>query len=401
MAITTRSVALSLAFAFALGLAASPAPALNPLAGDYSKDQPLDVRVMAYNTQQNFIANPAADPEFNRILTAMHPDIICFEEIPSGVTAAAIAARLNTILPIAAPGWQVHFGILAGTRNALASRFPLTLTRTDTLPTSSTRGVTIALADLPNASYPLDLYLLGVHLKCCGNPGGSEDASRQRSADAIANWLGDARGNARPSGDTVVLPPNTPMLVLGDFNLVGGPQPEQTLLSGDIQDEATFGPDVKGDWDVTDILNLNPVDPFTGANFTWQGSTSFPPSALDRMMLTDSAVTVASKFILNTNTMTPAALAAAGLQAGDTLEANTSDHLPIVADLRFSAPCANQGSGDINGDSRRDGLDISAFVRELLAPTAPSLAACAADIDHSGIVNSADAALLAVLLLAP
>src|SRR6185295_19272099 len=120
-------------------------------------------------TEANFIADPNADPEFNRILVAMQPDVISFEEIASTLTMTQIATRLNTIIPIGGAGWQIHFGLLAGTRNAIASRFPLTMTRTDTIPASSTRGVTIALVDLPNASYPLDVYLLSVHLKCCGN----------------------------------------------------------------------------------------------------------------------------------------------------------------------------------------------------------------------------------------
>jgi endonuclease/exonuclease/phosphatase family metal-dependent hydrolase len=409
--------------AFALGLT-QPVSALNPLTGDYSKDNPLDIRIMAYNTEGNFIADANADPEFNRILVALQPDIISFEEIPSSLTTTIIASRLNTIMPIGGAGWQVHPGLLAGTRDVIASRFPLTLRRTDTIPVASTRGVTIALVDLPNATYPLDVYVLSVHLKCCGSAGGSEDALRRRSADAIANWLGDARGAVRPSGNNIVLPANTPMIVLGDFNMVGGPQPENTLLTGNIQDEATFGVDVKGDWDVSDMTNLNPLDPFTGNNFTWQGSSSFAPSALDRFMVSDSAFTVAAKFILNTNTMNSAALAAAGLQAGDTLPANASDHLPIVVDLRIVNPCAvdgdndgtpdctdgcpsdpnrtspglcgcnvsasAQGSGDVNGDSIIDGLDIDSFVSELLSPTSPSITACAADMNIDQAVNQLD-----------
>ena len=97
-----------------------------------------------------------------------------------------------------------------------------------------------------------------------GDPGGSEDASRQDSADAIANWLGDARGVTRPSGDNVTLPPDTPMINLGDFNLVGGPQPENTLITGDIQDEGTYGPDVKGDSNST---MWAVVLPFAGRSF--------------------------------------------------------------------------------------------------------------------------------------
>jgi endonuclease/exonuclease/phosphatase family metal-dependent hydrolase len=311
---------------------ASTSVAFDPLNGDYSREQPLDVRIVTYNHHGEFIENPSRDAAFNRILTALDPDIICFQEFSSAVSESTIANRLSSVL---GGTWYIHFGLYGGMRTVIASRYPLSLTRIDTIPASSTRGVTIALADLPDADYPVDVYLLGVHLKCCGDPGGSEDASRQDSADAIANWLGDARGVSRPSGNNVVLPADTPMVSLGDFNLVGGPQPENTLITGDIQDEGTYGPDVKGDWDVSDITNLGPVDPFTGDDFTWQGSASYDPSPLDRIFYTDSVVTVANSFILNTDTMTPAALAAAGLQAGDTLPDNSSDHLPVTMDLRF------------------------------------------------------------------
>ncbi len=324
-------------FGVVVGLLTPAAVAFDPLLGDYSRDAALDVRVMAYNHNRNFIEDPSRDAAFDRVLTLLDPDIIVFQEFTSGVSQADISNRLDSILPVGAgANWQIHFGQLGGIRTVIASRYPLLMRRTDTIPQASTRGVTIALADLPDADYPLDIYLLGVHLKCCGNPGGSEDASRQDSADAIANWLGDARGVVRPSGNNIVLPADTPMINLGDFNLVGGPQPENTLITGNIQDEGTYGPDVQGDWDVSDMTNLMPSDPFTGNTFTWQGNGNFAPSALDRMFISDSAITVANSFILNTNTMTPGALANAGLQSGDTLPGNTSDHLPVVMDVRIS-----------------------------------------------------------------
>ena len=331
----------------AVTVLAVPAWAFNPLNGDYTKADPLDVRIMEYNHGGYFISDSSRDAAFNRILVAIHPDIICFEEFPSSVTQTAIANRLNSILPISGGSWQIHMGLLGGTRNVLASRYPLTLTRTDTIPASSTRGVTIALVNLPDATYPVDVYLLGVHFKCCGTAGGTEDASRQDSADAIANWLGDARGVARASGNNITLPASTPMIALGDFNLVGGPEPETTLLTGNILQESTYGADVKGDWDNSNLTNLNPLDPFTGNNFTWQSSGSYAPSALDRMFYTDSVFTVANSFILNTSTMTAAARTAAGLQAGDTLPTSSSDHLPIAMDLRLVTPqCTGNGQCD-------------------------------------------------------
>ncbi len=351
-----RLARVALALALALVLSARPAGAFDPLTGDLSKENPLDVRVVAYNHNQYFLQNSSRDAAFNRILIALAPDVICFEEFTSGVSTQDVANRLNTILPLPSGGWQIHFGLLAGVRTALASRYPLTQTRTDTIPPSATRGVTIARVNLPDADYPVDLYLLGVHLKCCGNPGGSEDASRQDSADAIANWLGDARGVARPSGDNVSLPADTPMIALGDFNFVGGPQPENTLVTGNIQDQGFYGPDVKGDWDNSNLADLTPADPFTGDTFTWQGNSSFPPSRLDRFFYTDSALVVAHGFVLNTDTMPPQALSAAGLQAGDTLPSSSSDHLPVIADLRVAFQPAIPGDFDGDGD-----VDIDDF----------------------------------------
>ena len=351
--------------------AGRPALGFDPLAGDYSKDDPLDVRIVSYNHHGEFIETPSRDAAFHRILTALNPDIICFQEFGDAVSAATIANRLDTILPVSGGSWQIHLGLLGGIRTVIASRYPLTMTRTDTIPASSTRGVTIALADLPDADYDVDVYLLGVHLKCCGEAGGSEDASRQDSADAIANWLGDARGVTRPSGNNVVLPADTPMISLGDFNLVGGPQPEDTLITGDIQDEGEYGSDVKGDWDVSDMTDLHPTDPFTGDDFTWQGSYSYPPSRLDRFFFTDSVVTVANSFILNTDTMTPAALSAAGLQATDTLPDYASDHLPLAMDLRLASTPECTGDPDCDDDLFCNGAEYCDAANECQAGSDP------------------------------
>ena len=161
---------------FVLGPAAS---AFDPLNGDYTRDDPLDVRIVSYNHHGDFIETPSKDAAFNRILTALDPDIICFQEFSSAVSQGDVADRLDSVLPISGGSWQIHFGLLGGIRTVIASRCPLTMTRIDTIPASSMRGVTIALADLPDADYDLDVYLLGVHLKCCGDPGGPEDAQRR------------------------------------------------------------------------------------------------------------------------------------------------------------------------------------------------------------------------------
>ncbi|MEE9297109.1 MAG: endonuclease/exonuclease/phosphatase family protein [Phycisphaerae bacterium] len=329
--------------------------AYDPLNGDYSKQDTYDVRVVSYNTQKRFIASPSRDAAFERVLTVLSPDIIVFQEIPPSVGSDQIKVRLDDVLPIDGASWHVHMGRTDGfNRNVVASRFPLSLTRVDTVPISELRGVTIALVDLPDEQYVNDVYILGVHLKCCG--GTSEDARRQISADAIANWLGDARGEQRPRGDHVVLVDETPMVVVGDFNLVGpSNQPEITLIEGDIQNQGTYGPPVKGDWDDSDMNDLHPADPFTGDTDTWSSNTANPTSRLDRFIYTDSVAIVVNSFILNTLTMSSEARSALGLLLNDTTSGSTADHLPIAMDLRLHTDCNENGVPDlkdiINGDS--------------------------------------------------
>lgn len=339
-----RRLASLVAAGLALFGLSGPAYAYDPASGDYSKIDPLDVRVLTYNTYQTFIIDPERDAAYNRILAAINPDIIVFQEIAVSVSSNAVVNRLNSVLPNGT-SWYVNDGLSDGySRVVTASRYPLSLQRTDTTPPSSTRGVNLCLVDLPDGDYSLDLYMLGVHLKA-GTSGSDED-KRQRSCDAIASWLGDAR----TSGDYINLPVNTPMIVTGDFNFYSStPAQEVTLRTGDIDDNGTFGPDIKGDWDVTDIAELRPTDPFTGDTDTYSSNYSNPNSRLDRFYYTDSAMAAGARFILNTLTMSYTARSALGLNVTDTTSSQTSDHLPVVMDVRlaFMNDCNQNGIDDL------------------------------------------------------
>ncbi len=307
--------------------------AFNPAAGDFSKANPSDLRIMSYNTARNFISDSTKDALFARILQCVNPDIIAFQEIEEGITTSQLVTRLSTILPPSST-WTVHFGLSDGyIRTVLVSRFPLSMQRFDTTPSSEVRGVNMALVDLPNATYgSADIYPMVIHLKAyAGEPNTSR---RQKACDAIAKWLGDIR---TPGGD-IDLPTSTPAIVLGDTNFVDPDpqQPEVTLRTGDIVNNATYGPDIKPDWDGTDLLDVQPADPYTGDKDTYPSGTTNPTSRIDRFYITDSALGVVNSFILNTKTMTPSQRTAAGLQNGDT--DNASDHLPIVVDLNILVP---------------------------------------------------------------
>ncbi len=318
----------STAFAVLL-LLGNDASAWNPAAGDFSKSDPGHVRVLAWNVLGNFISAPATDDEFQRILTVLQPDIIGMEEIAAGLTAAQIQARLDALMPLGGTNhWTVHLGKSDGFNQCiLATRHPQSLAITDTTPASEVRGVNGALVDLPNATYAKDIYVMVIHLKAFA--GGTNTARRQTACDALAKWFGDLRS----AGGSVNLPADTPALVMGDTNFVDAnpQQPEVTLRTGDIIDNATYGPDVKGDWDNTDLVDVTPADPYTGDTDTYPSGTTGPTSRIDRFYYTDSAAAVARSFVFNTRAMSAGARTAAGLLAADS--ETISDHLAIVTDF--------------------------------------------------------------------
>ncbi|NOX57895.1 MAG: endonuclease/exonuclease/phosphatase family protein, partial [Planctomycetes bacterium] len=368
--------------ALAILLCTTTASGFDPASGDYLRDNPLHIRLLSYNTQRNFISTPANDDAFNRILVAIDPDVIVFQEIQLNVAASTIITRLNSVLPLPSGSWEVQMGLSGGIRNVLASRYPLADALADTIPSSATRGVTIARIDLPDAIYVDDIYILGVHLKAFS--GASEDALRQQSVDAIANWLGDARGVPRASGENISLATDTPMIVMGDFNLVGpSAQPGLTLTNGDIQNEGVYGTDVKGDWDNTDMTELMPTDPFTGDTDTWPSSATNPSSRLDRFVYSDSSSLVVNSFILNTLNMTGVALSGTGLLASDTTPSSTADHTPIVMDLQIVQDCNNNSIPD-------DIETASGTAADCNSNTIPDECESTADCNSNGTIDFCD-----------
>jgi hypothetical protein len=192
-----------------------------------------------------------------------------------------------------------------------------------------------ALVDLPDARYgSADLYLICSHFKSGGET--SDIRLRSRQADVIASNLRDL---LTPGGG-LDLPPRTPIVILGDFNIYATDPARQavTLLQGDVSDEAAYGEDLHPDWDGTDLADAEPSHNSQGIDFyTWRSdSPVFPWGALDRIFFTDSVLRLNHAFVLNTMLLSAEALARRGLQPGDVvLDPSTGyyDHLPLVADF--------------------------------------------------------------------
>jgi endonuclease/exonuclease/phosphatase family metal-dependent hydrolase len=315
-----------------------------------------DLRFVSYNIYQDSIfadTNTTQAAKFARVVQALRPDVLNLQEIYDH-TASQTASLLNTILPL---GNGATWYALQSFDNILVSKYPLTMTATDTIPEPSATSYAMALVNLPDAQFDTDFYFMDAHFKCCGSTGSSEDLQRQRQADALANWMRDAR----TPGGFVNLPAGTPMAVAGDLNLVGSPQPLDTLITGNIINEGTYGPDAPPDWDGTSLADAHPLQNASGPDdYTWRNDPSgFSRSRLDYVLYTDSVVGIAKHFVLNTVTMTSAERSATGLQSGDiTLTSSNYDHLPVVVDFRFpSEPLP----GDYNSDGKVDGADYDAW----------------------------------------
>ena len=198
-------------------------------------------------------------------------------------------------------------------------------------------GFAVSLLNLPGGS---NLLVVAMHNKSGGND--NDVRLRQIHADAIVRWIRESRDSAQKNS----IPSYTPIVILGDMNVVpdASMSPFETLVTGDITDEETFGPDASIDWDGTDITDARPShNALQREYYTWRNDDlPFAPSALDRILYTDSVITARHRFVLNTTTLSPGLLVALGLQRSDALyDGNPRyyDHLPLVVDFEVgSAP---------------------------------------------------------------
>jgi endonuclease/exonuclease/phosphatase family metal-dependent hydrolase len=304
------------------------------------RGDPAALRLVSYNVLWNTIF-PEVDPRgaerFARLVRALDPDVLCLQEI--GVhprdydradarrwTAADVVELMNVHLPVVG-GWH---GFQGGD-NVIVSRYPLQRTRSRTVPEPE-RAQAIALVDLPDARFARDLYVLNNHFKCCDPQ--QYDARRQQQADAIVAWLRDAR---TPGGE-LDLPGGTPLVVVGDLNIVGSFQPVRTLVEGDVIDEQRYGPDFAPDWDASELSDLHPrhnADP-DGDDWTWRNDGDrFPPGRLDFVIYSDSVLQLVHALVLDTTTWSDQDLARAGLERHDVMvdaQGLVHDHLPLVVD---------------------------------------------------------------------
>ncbi len=278
------------------------------------KENPDAIRIMTWNMLKDGLFRENRQEAFGRIIQAIQPDIINFQE---SYVYPSENARLmvEEWLPLKEGQWYSF----KGNDMITISRYPIVMERAPGLIALS--GATPFLLQI---SPDQRMLIVNAHLRCC-----QAEVERQRQADGFVKFIRELQST--PEG-LAYLPEGSPFLLVGDLNLVGESRQLTTLLTGDILDEERYGPDHTLDWDDTALADL--LSRHTNTNFatTWRDSqTTYSPGRLDFMIYTDSRLEVVKTFILDTNEMTAEQLEQYGLKRGDS--ATATDHLPIVADF--------------------------------------------------------------------
>ncbi len=279
---------------------------------------PGSIRLLTYNVQNDGLFDGGRLPRFTRILQALNPQIIGVQEI-YGHNAQQLANQMESILPSGSGQQWYTSGVSSDVY--VASRYPITRTWGIQGTGSSADNGAFQINLRPD--FDSDLLLIVAHPPCCGN-----DNGRQLEVDAIMAFIRDAKS----PGGAVTVAPNTPIVIVGDLNLVGDSQQLTTLLTGDIVNTGQFGPPFDPDWDNTAFADLAPRIPNLPQFFTWYSPfSSFAPGRLDFVIYSNSVLDFVQRLVLFTPSLPADTLSAYNLLFDDATAA--SDHLPVVGDF--------------------------------------------------------------------
>jgi len=290
---------------------------------DLGKADPADIRLASWNVQSDGLFDGGStEAAQERVLSAIDPDVLIVCEVWNH-DAGEVVDQIEQLLPSGAG--EHWYGVKRDQGNVIVSRFPII----DSWEINPGYRETAALLDL-GGNYDTDLLVIANHWRCC-----SADYDRQQEADGVVEFMKDAR----TAGGVINLPVDTPIVLGGDFNLVGWRQQLDTVVTGDIVNNGSYGPDSPPDWDGTDLAVPPSRHPDGRASYTWRNDySSYYPGMLDWILYTDSVMSLQNHYILETRTMLPATLSTNGLLINDTITA--SDHAPRVADFSLSSPAA-------------------------------------------------------------
>lgn len=273
------------------------------------------VRLMSFNTEQDGLLSNGRLSAFERIIKAVQPDIITFNECWD-TSPSKVEDLLNRWMPDTQEGW---FADKEDPGNITASRFRI-LESWDI--TRDGRRLTASLIELPSGVGE-QLLVVNAHLKCCAG-----DDRRQEEADAFIDFILDAK----TTGGRIDIPEGTPIVLSGDLNLVGSSRPLTTLLTGEIFNTNIWGEGAAPDWDGTGFEDLISRHTDRWLTYTWRRESSYyTPGRIDFFIYSNSVMQIEKAYTLDTETLPQEKLEQYGLRSTDNERA--SDHLPKVTDF--------------------------------------------------------------------
>jgi len=314
----------------ALVLAPSAATAQRA-ASPFPRPAGTSFRVLSWNVSRSGFIEHRDD--FRGLVKLADPDLLILDEVDGTHTPDDVRAALRGIRSPGDTVWYATIGTGGGyQRGAVVSREPVDalaefelVAYPDTsveqvlalapdslrerLRRSFARGVAVHGAVVRVAGRRL--VAVGIDLQCCGLPGTWEERRRMVEAHAIRAALRRALGAVAPDG----------AIAAGDLNLVATSFPLAILLG-------PYDPPTHG------LLPAEPYHRDRREVWTWDGrGTEFPSKPIDFQLYGPGSLEALSAWVLDTEDLTAAELAAHGLEAQ--ASRRVSDHRPVVVDYRW------------------------------------------------------------------
>lgn len=289
-----------------------------------------DFRILFWNVARGaYIRNP--EP-FARVLAAIKPDIIVFNEVPPTTNADEVAQFLRGAFIM--NDWKVYFGEGGDDqRTVVASRLPLEHAEPFRMIPWGEHAVAtlVGMSNGDDAESKIRKWLgesvpaggtivtvgdrrvlvAGVDMHCCGGYETIQDRRRILEAEAVNQAVRSTISAVRLHG----------VVVGGDFNLVG--DPAVLAIAGADADP--------GGGSLVRAKALQ-IDGLTDA--TWASPDEpFVPGRLDNVLYSGSGLAVTRAFVFDSSDLTHRWQAYHGVRAGDNPAA--SDHFPVVVDFHW------------------------------------------------------------------
>lgn len=279
------------------------------------------IRIMGYNVERDALLDPVRGPLQESVIQSVLPDIIAIQEVYN-YSPAEVSRIINDILPLDQGSWKFS-GVIPDI---------MLFSKWDIVATDAVDGNGVFLIALKDDR---QLLIYNVHFPCCDNESG-----RQEEIDYLLSSIRD-KDILFNIGDKIN--PMTPILIVGDMNLVGFKTQIESLLTGNINDNQFYGPDFSPDLDGSDLEDANPYAIGFPSNITWYDPNSgYNPGKLDYILYTGSQLKLTNTFAISSERMGQDLLQDFQFPRNDHTT-TASDHLAIVADFSFDLDEDNDG----------------------------------------------------------